>query len=225
MSSSKIYFPISEDYESFVALTNSKDGLVLPVISENDNRFHVTAYIKESEQGYFFDVHVKDQSTNKYFSVLRATLTKQQLEEFGKKCENFAFEIYPIVSKYFVSEKDIKVANLYCIDCANSKRSLPVKLSKAKQFWKSLSETKEKDILVSKNCSNPEHKIFYDSKKNVLLHKMKNSMFFAQYDTDTLVNELGKVYEKHFSEEMKMFEKMMHDIINIIQQERNYNEQ
>lgn len=223
MNKNKIYFPVSESYDEFIALTNSKDGLVIPVVSEDERRFHVTAYIKESEGNYFFDVHVKDQVTGRYHSVLRATINKSHLEDFRKKCEKMAFEIFPIVSKYFISEEDVNPRELYCIDCASSLKSLPVRFNAAKDFWKSLEETKETDVLINKNCKNTQHKTFYDPKKKVLLHKMKNACYFVQNDSDSLVNELGQVYEKYFSEEMKIFEKLIKGIMKIIERERKEN--
>lgn len=224
MSKDKIYFPISENYEDFVALANSKDGLVIPIIYNKENKFHITAYTKEVEDGAFFDIHVKNQDTNEYYSIFRATITKEQLENFAKKCESLAFEIYPIISKYFIKSEDVNKNELFCIDCSYSIKALPSKLNVAKEFWKSLSEIKEEDVLFAQGCDNPKHKTFFDKENNRLLHKINDNIFLLQNDTDFIFNELDKIYLKYFSEELKVFEVIINDVTKVINQEDVQNE-
>ena len=83
-----------------------------------------------------------------YTEILQETgkLTKEQMEKFAKKCTSLALEIYPLISNYFIKSEDVNKKELFCIDCSY-KNALPSKLDIAKDFWKSLSEIKEENIL------------------------------------------------------------------------------
>ena len=216
----KFYVPVADDFSKFVGLVTSKDGIVIPILSENGQMFHVTAYTKPSEKGNFIDIHVKDEKQNKYYPILRNAIPKEKLAEFEKKGNEMLFDILPIISKYIVNLGSKEKNDLYCTDCLFSIRPFSTKLSKAKDLWKALSEIKEEHLLTHKNCDNPEHKTFYDRKNNRLSHKVDGGVYLQ--NSDEMTEELSKIFGKHFSEEIKIFKKIIDDIKKVVNNEQKF---
>jgi ribosomal protein S26 len=217
MNIKKIYFPLSPNNEHFIAMTNSRNGIIIPVVSKDERRFHITAYIKKIDDNLLLDIHVKDDIIGKYHSILRKSIRKITLKRLENKFKDVALEIFPIISKYLINEINIDLKNLYCIDCALSKTLLPLRFNKARKFWNELENIEEKDLFINRNCANPKHKTFYDPQKGIL-HKIKDSIFLIQ--SNSLMNELENIYKKYFFEEIKYVEKLIEKIIKVIERER-----
>lgn len=212
MKKNKIYFPISDNFNNFVGLTNSKEGLVCPIINNNENRFHVTAYIKTlSEKEFYLNIHVTDEITKKQHPIYALKFHQEDIDELGKKCQEFALNLIPILQKCVVKDDEIDKSQLYCVSCVYNDIKLPTKLSSAKESWTALSKLTEKDIAKYPPCNNPKHNMLFDYKSKTML------MFASQQyiDIEKLqkqLNKMGLLIEKYFPKVTKTMEEVFEKI-------------
>ena len=203
-----MYLPVSEDYTKFVGVSGSKEGIVIPILIEGtQNNFHVTVFIKENEKDYYFDAHLTDQSSNRHIPLFSATITKEEMSAFGKKCEKVGQAMIPILNKYTFPIETINRQELCCIDCLFAANKLPSKYSTAKEFWKTLN--KHTDIeLINKhaNCVNKNHKMYYDKDKKTLICFTHNGRYIGIKNINSFMKDFETVLSEFFDEELVMLQ-------------------
>jgi hypothetical protein len=211
MVKEKIYFPVSEDYNNFIGLTGSKDGLIFPIVLGEKTNFHITAYVKKrSDGGFYFNIHLTNQKDGEHTLLLDGELSKKCLKKFEIKCNNFSEEIIQLLNKYSVSVNEFDKKDLYCINCAFNNNNLPKKLNQSKLFWKNLNSQSDYELINKYvDCDNPEHSIFYDKKNKIIIYRLKNEIMVGFKDLQQFMNEFDERINNHFKDEIELCEKTM----------------
>lgn len=211
---SKIYIPISKS--KFLGLIGTKKGAICPIVSNGESRFHVTLGFDESGSSQIFNVHVTDELSGRHESIAEFRITDEVISKFKEKSESFKANLLSILQKEWITIESRE--KLYCIDCLSSRVALPSNFAENIPFWKNFGKISEEEVLVYKNCTNSNHKIFYHNQTHRLLHYQFGSTYLPQ--NKRLIQKVKSLYARCFSEELEVLDRILQKIKTTVRQQR-----